>query len=139
MTAFGGRLRGVGTSDATTRGIRVRVRSRYVPERSSPEEDAWFFAYTVQIVNESEQTVQLRSRHWIITDANGRTEEVKGPGVVGAQPVLEPGGSFEYNSACPLPTSFGTMHGSYQMVSEDGERFDVEIAAFSLSEPYAVN
>lgn len=127
------------TSDTCTRGVRVQVKSRYVPERSNPEHDAWFFAYTVTLTNEGEDTVKLLTRHWIITNANGDVEEVRGPGVVGAQPVLEPGESFEYTSACPLPTAFGTMHGTYQMVTEDGERFDAEIAPFSLSMPYAVN
>jgi len=127
------------TSEISTRGIRVKVRSRYVPERSSPEQDAWFFAYTVLVTNEGDASVQLMSRHWIITNANGQTEEVRGPGVIGAQPVLEPGESFEYTSACPLPTAFGTMHGTYQMVTKEGERFDAEIAPFSLSMPYAMN
>ena len=127
------------TSEAITRGVRVEVKSRYVPERSSPEQGAWFFAYTVQITNDGQDTVQLISRHWIITNADGHVEEVRGPGVVGAQPVLEPGQSFEYTSACPLPTAFGTMHGTYQMVTKDGEQFDAEIAAFGLSLPYAVN
>ena len=129
----------MGTSDTSTRGVRVKVRARYVPERSDPERDAWFFAYTVDIINEGSTTVQLLTRHWVITNANGHVEEVRGPGVVGAQPVLQPGESFEYTSACPLPTAFGTMHGSYQMITEDGERFDAEIAPFSLSMPYAVN
>lgn len=129
----------MGSSEAITRGVKVVVQSRYVPERSSPENDAWFFAYAVQVTNEGDTKVQLLSRHWIITNANGDTEQVRGPGVVGAQPVLEPGASFEYTSACPLPTAFGTMHGTYQMVTDDGERFDAEIAAFSLSRPYAVN
>ncbi|MCA9708515.1 MAG: Co2+/Mg2+ efflux protein ApaG [Myxococcales bacterium] len=129
----------MGTSDTCTRGVRVQVASRYVPERSDPEHGAWFFAYTVNLVNEGEVTVQLLTRHWIITDANGSVEEVRGPGVVGAQPVLEPGESFEYTSACPLRTAFGTMHGSYQMITEDGEPFDAEIAPFSLNMPYAVN
>lgn len=110
-----------------------------MPERSNPDKGAWFFAYTVLVTNEGEDTVQLVSRHWIITNADGEVEEVRGPGVVGAQPVLAPGESFEYTSACPLPTAFGTMHGSYQMVTEAGERFDAEIAPFSLSMPYAVN
>jgi ApaG protein len=127
------------SSEATTRGIAVRVRSRYVPEQSDPDEGTWLFAYTVVISNTSEHVVQLVSRHWIITDANGHVEEVRGPGVVGAQPVLRPGESFEYTSACPLRTTFGTMHGSYQMIEESGETFDAEIAAFSLSMPYAVN
>src|SRR5688572_6848439 len=131
-------------SEATTRGISVRVQSRYVPERSEPEHAdpqrrGWFFAYTIVISNHGEDTVQLLSRHWVITDAEGRVEEVRGPGVVGAQPVLRPGESFEYTSACPLRTPFGTMHGTYQMVTESGEQFDAEIAAFSLSTPYALN
>lgn len=129
----------VSSSEASTRGVRIQVRSRYVPERSSPEHGAWFFAYTVLITNDGDTTVQLLSRHWIITNADGHVEEVRGPGVVGAQPVLGPGESFEYTSACPLPTAFGTMHGSYQMVTEDGERFDADIAPFSLNMPYAVN
>lgn len=137
--AFEGTLRFVASSETSTRGVRVQVRSRYVPERSSPEHGAWFFAYTVLITNEGDTTVQLISRHWIITNADGDVEEVRGPGVVGAQPVLERGESFEYTSACPLPTAFGTMHGTYQMVTEDGERFDAEISPFSLSMPYAVN
>jgi ApaG protein len=83
--------------------------------------------------------MQLISRHWVITDADGKVEEVRGPGVVGAQPVLRPGERFQYTSACPLRTSFGTMHGTYQMVTDDGDRFDAEIAAFSLSTPYALN
>ncbi len=127
------------TSDASTRGVRIEVKSRYVPEHSNPEQDAWFFAYTVLITNDGEATVQLISRHWIITNADGQEQEVRGPGVVGAQPVLEPGESFEYTSACPLPTKVGTMHGTYQMVTAEGEKFDAEIAPFSLRTPYAVN
>jgi ApaG protein len=129
----------VSTSEAITRGIEVRVESRYVPEQSDPDRGGWLFAYTVRIANQGEETVQLISRHWIITDGNGNVEEVRGPGVVGAQPVLRPGESFEYTSACPLRTDFGTMHGTYQMLTEDGEYFDAEISAFSLSTPYAVN
>jgi ApaG protein len=129
----------VSSSDARTRGVRIQVKSRFVSERSSVDHGTWFFAYTVLITNESATTVQLMSRHWIITNADGHVEEVRGPGVVGAQPVLQPGESFEYTSGCPLPTAFGTMHGSYQMVTEDGERFDADIAPFSLSMPYAVN
>ncbi|MFN7954601.1 MAG: Co2+/Mg2+ efflux protein ApaG [bacterium] len=129
----------MGTSEATTRSVRVSVRSQYVPERSSPSQGEWFFVYTVRIANEGEETVQLVSRHWIITDANGHVEEVKGPGVVGETPILEPGDFFEYTSACPLSTPFGSMRGTYQMVSAKNERFDAEIAAFSLSEPYSIN
>lgn len=127
------------SSEAVTNGIKVRVQSRYVPEQSDPEGGGWLFAYTVRVANEGHETVQLMSRHWVITDANGHTEEVRGPGVVGAQPVLRPGESFEYTSACPLRTSFGTMHGTYQMLTEDGTAFDATIDAFSLSLPYAVN
>lgn len=126
------------SSEVTTRGIHVAVRSRYVPERSEPGV-GWFFAYTVSIANRGAVKAQLMSRHWVITDANGRVEEVDGPGVVGEQPVLAPGESFEYTSACPLPTSFGTMQGSYQMVTDEGEAFDAEIAPFTLAEPHAVN
>jgi len=117
----------------------VRVESRYVPEQSNPERGGWLFAYTVRIANRGDDTVQLVSRHWVITDANGETEEVRGPGVVGAQPILKPGETFEYTSACPLGTAFGTMHGSYQMVTDAGEPFEAEIAAFSLSTPYGLN
>lgn len=126
-------------SEAITRGVRVRVRPRYIAEQSDPSRGEWFFAYTVVITNEGETTVQLVSRHWLITDASGKVEEVRGPGVVGAQPVLQKGESFEYTSACPLRTPFGTMHGTYQMVLEGGERFDAEIAPFKLHTPYAVN
>ena len=126
-------------SVAVTRGVRVEVQSRHDAERSRPQEKHWFFAYTVRITNESSRTVQLLSRHWIITDGDGRVEQVRGPGVVGKQPTLAPGQSFEYSSFCPLRTSFGTMHGTYQMVDAAGGRFDVEIAAFALSPPHAIN
>ena len=127
------------SSSATTRGVRVDVESRYLPERSRPAENEWFFVYMIRIVNEGSETVRLISRHWIITDANGEVEEVRGPGVVGKQPVLRPGTEFEYTSFCPLPTSFGTMHGTYQMVTETREPFDAEIAPFALGEPYSIN
>jgi ApaG protein len=126
-------------SEALTRGIRVRVRSAYVPERSDPTANQWFFVYSVRISNEGTESAQLISRHWIITDANGGVQEVKGPGVVGEQPVLGPGEAFEYTSACPLPTAFGSMSGTYQMVTNGGETFDAEIAPFTLAEPHAVN
>ena len=126
-------------SEAVTRNIRVSVQARYVEARSQPEEGLWFFAYRVQLENLGDETVQLISRHWVITDGEGRVEEVRGPGVVGEQPVLEPGGIFHYTSACPLATAFGAMHGSYQMVTADGERFDAEIAPFSLSLPHALH
>jgi ApaG protein len=127
------------SSEAVTRGVRVRVRAQYAPEHSQPKQKQWFFYYTVRISNEGTESVQLVSRHWIITDANEQVEEVRGPGVVGQQPVLAPGESFQYTSGCPLKTPFGTMHGTYQMLTENGERFDAEVAAFTLSEPYTVH
>ncbi len=127
------------TSEAVTQGIRVQVQSQYDPSRSRPHQNQWFFLYTVRIANESSVTVQLLSRHWIITDATGHVEEVRGPGVVGEQPVLEPRQSFEYTSGCPLTTPFGSMHGTYQMATAGGERFDATIAAFTLSEPHALH
>jgi ApaG protein len=124
------------SSEATTRNIRIRVQAQYDPGRSSPRNNQWFFLYTVNISNESDDTVQLLSRHWVITDGMGKVEEVRGPGVIGKQPKLAPGQSFEYTSGCPLTTPFGSMHGNYQMVNQAAEQFDVEIAPFTLSEPY---
>lgn len=122
-------------SAAVTRGVLVEVASAYVPNRSSPDEGEFFFAYTVRIANGSTQTVQLLSRHWIITDGRGRVEEVRGPGVIGQQPVLKPGEAFQYTSACPLSTPYGTMRGTYEMRCADGTRFDAEIAPFELAIP----
>jgi len=129
----------VNSSEATTRGVRVEVESRYLPEKSDPGRKRWFFAYDIRISNDGDDVVQLLTRHWIITDGNGNVEEVKGPGVVGNQPVLAPGESFEYTSFCPLTTPFGTMEGSYQMVTDGGADFDAVIAQFALSEPMTVN
>ncbi len=126
-------------SEATSDDIRIRVHSRYVPERSEPEAEEWFFIYTVEVANLGDRPAKLLSRHWIITDAEGKVQEVKGPGVIGEQPRLEAGQSFTYTSACPLKTQFGTMHGTFQMVRDDGAKFDAEIAAFSLGEPNAIN
>jgi ApaG protein len=126
-------------SDATTRGIRVQVESFYDEERSSPQESYYFFSYQVRISNLGDERVQLISREWIITDANGEQQRVQGPGVVGEQPVLRPGEAFEYTSFCPLETPVGTMHGSYHMVLADGSSFEAEIAPFALAVPNAVN
>jgi ApaG protein len=123
------------TSEATTRNIRVSVHAQYDPGRSRPQQSLWFFLYTVSITNEGHDPVQLISRHWVITDGMGKVEEVQGPGVVGNQPVLAPGQSFEYTSGCPLRTPFGCMHGTYQMISQGEEQFDIEIAPFTLTEP----
>ena len=127
------------TSDATTQGIRVQVVSRYSPERSQPSGNKWFFLYTVTISNEGAEAVQLLTRHWVITDGAGHVEEVRGPGVVGKQPTLAPGESFEYTSGCPLSTPFGSMKGTYHMVTDRGERFESEIAPFCLQGPYSIH
>ena len=118
---------------AVTRNIAVTVSARFVPN----DDNRYFWAYTVEIRNRSNITVQLKTRHWIITDGVGKTEEVRGAGVVGEQPVLEPGAAFEYTSGVPLPTPSGIMTGTYGMVTLDGERFDVAIPAFSLDSPAA--
>jgi ApaG protein len=122
---------------ATTRKIEVTVTPRYIPERSSPAENEYFWAYTIEIVNRGGETVQLKTRHWRITDALGRVQEVRGAGVVGEQPVLKPGQSFEYTSGVPLQTPSGFMVGTYGMVTETGETFDIDIPAFSLDSPAA--
>ena len=127
------------SSEAVTHGIRVRVVSQYVADRSDPPAKRWFFAYTIFILNEGATPAQLMSRHWVITDGNGKVEEVRGAGVVGRQPLLGPGESFEYTSSCPLETSFGVMEGTYRMVTSAGHSFDVRIAPFALSEPFAIN
>lgn len=114
--------------------FRVEVQPRYLPEQSEPQEDLYTFAYTITITNTGQAASQLISRHWLITDAGGGIEEVKGLGVVGQQPLLKPGESFQYTSGCRLPTPNGTMEGSYFFVAEDGERFEVEIPAFQLSD-----
>jgi ApaG protein len=121
---------------AVTRGIQITVTPRYLAERSSVEDDRYFWAYTIEIVNAGAITVQLKNRHWKITDANGQMQEVRGPGVVGEQPTLAPGERFEYTSGVPLTTPTGLMHGSYEMVTEAGEKFDVEVPAFSLDSPH---
>jgi ApaG protein len=113
----------------------VSVRPQFVPEHSDPDEDKFLFAYTVTIRNTGDITAQLISRHWIITDANNKIEEVQGLGVVGEQPVLKPGESFEYTSGCPIGTPVGSMRGSYQCVAEDGTRFEAPIREFLLSMP----
>ena len=122
-------------SEAVTHDVRVEVESQYLAGHSEPFESKWAFSYTVRITNEGNETVKLLSRHWIVTDANDETEETKGAGVVGKQPVLGPGESFEYTSWCPLKTPSGVMRGTYQMTTEDGKTFDIEIAPFVLTEP----
>lgn len=124
--------------EATTRGIRVRVTPAYVEDRSTPAESYFFWAYTVEIDNLGQETVQLKSRFWRIVDSSGHMEEVKGAGVVGQTPVIEPGQSFSYTSGCPLKTPSGIMSGSYQMIDSSGRLFDIAVPAFSLDSPYAV-
>ena len=122
---------------AKTRTITVTVMPVYIDERSDPAENRWFWAYRVAIANEGRHTVQLLSRYWRITDSHGKTEEVRGPGVVGEQPVLKPGERFEYTSGCPLGTPSGFMVGTYTMIDETGERFEVDIPGFALDLPDA--
>ena len=120
----------------TTDDIRVAVRPIYLDQQSSPEEANYVWAYQVRIENRGRETVQLLNRYWHITDAVGRVQEVRGPGVVGEQPVLAPGEAFEYTSGCPLATPSGIMVGSYEMQRDDGQRFEVSIPAFSLDSPH---
>jgi ApaG protein len=115
--------------------IRVTARSAFLPEQSDEQAERYVFAYTIRITNEGAASAQLISRHWIITDAANQVQEVRGLGVIGEQPVLRPGESFEYSSGSSLPTSVGTMRGTYQMVAEDGTQFDAEIPSFTLSVP----
>ena len=121
---------------AVTRNIQITVEPRFIPEQSDPGENQFFWAYTIVIANLGGESVQLRNRHWKITDGKGQLHEVKGAGVIGKQPVLEPGESFEYTSGCPLTTPQGIMAGSYEMRSARGERFNVEVPAFSLDSPH---
>jgi ApaG protein len=123
---------------AVTRNIEVTVTPRFVAERSSPANGYFFWAYTINIKNLGRDTVQLKTRHWRIVDAAGKEQEVKGPGVVGEEPLLKPGEAFEYTSGVPLPTPSGFMHGTYGMVTVDQQaNFDIEIPAFSLDSSYA--
>jgi ApaG protein len=126
-------------SSAVTEGIRVDVQSAYRQDRSDPSVNRWLFTYSVRIRNEGESNAQLVSRHWIITDANGEREEVQGDGVVGHQPNLEPGESFDYTSFCILKTPHGSMRGSYRMVRNDGTTFEAVIAPFPLVVPGSLN
>lgn len=126
-------------SDTTTNGIRVQVTTKYLAERSAPREQEFWFAYFIRISNVGEETAQLVSRHWIITNADGEEQEVRGEGVVGEQPVLEPGAVYNYNSFCNLKTSVGTMHGEYTMVRPTGDTFEARIAPFTLAIPNALN
>lgn len=119
--------------------IEISVKTEYQPERSDPGDGVHFYAYTITIHNAGALPCQLLSRHWIITDANGHVEEVRGPGVVGKQPVLRPGESHTYTSGCPLRTKVGSMRGSYQMVNSRGEAFEAEIPAFTLAQRFAIN
>jgi len=121
---------------ATTAGIEVSVTPRFMPEESSPKEGRFFWAYTVEIVNHGLEPVRLRRRHWLITDGRGRQQDVRGPGVVGEEPVIEAGSSFRYTSGCPLETPDGIMAGTYEMEGPSGQRFPVEIPAFPLDSPH---
>ena len=121
---------------STTNAITVTVKPVYLEDQSEPDKGHYVWAYTVRIENGSDGTIQLKTRHWRVTDALGRTQEVRGKGVVGEQPILSPGDSFEYTSGTPLDTPSGIMVGSYQMATDDGDLFDVDIPAFSLDSPH---
>lgn len=129
----------IGCSTAVTRGVRVNVRSAFVPERSSESKSRYFFVYQIEIRNEGTETIQLISRHWRISNGFGEVEEIRGLGVIGQQPVIEPGRSFEYSSFCPLSTAVGMMEGTYQLVTGDGAQFDARIETFTLAAPNALN
>ncbi len=120
----------------STRSIQVTVEPKYLDDQSEPDEDHYVWAYSIRIENKGAETVRLRNRYWQITDAQGRVQEVRGPGVVGEQPTLEPGESFEYTSGTPLATPSGFMKGAYEMETNSGEMFDVVVPAFSLDSPY---
>ncbi|MGL4727417.1 MAG: Co2+/Mg2+ efflux protein ApaG [Bosea sp. (in: a-proteobacteria)] len=120
---------------AMTRGIVVDVRPDFMPDRSVPAQGQFFWSYTVEIINQSSDVVQLLTRHWVITDAHGKVQEVKGDGVIGQQPKLAPGSTFTYTSGCPLTTPEGTMEGRYGMLSQTGERFEIAIPLFALDSP----
>jgi ApaG protein len=126
-------------SVAITNGVKVTVSTVYVPSQSAPSSKRYVFAYTIRIANEGIRTVQLKNRHWVITHGSGKVEEVRGPGVVGQQPILEPGEHFEYTSGCVLETPRGTMHGSYEMHEAGGEIFEAEVSTFTLSMPHTLN
>ena len=121
---------------ATTRNITVKVEPQFLSEQSDPASDQYVWLYTINIENGSTDVVQLLNRHWIITNAMGHVEEVQGPGVIGEQPILQPGDSFQYTSGCPLRTPSGMMVGTYEMVGPGDERFDIDIPAFSLDRPH---
>jgi ApaG protein len=121
---------------SVTRDIQITVLPEFLADRSDVDEAQFFWAYTVEIANRGDVTVQLTARHWKITDANGRLEEVSGPGVVGEQPVLKPGETFRYTSGCPLSTPSGIMAGTYRMVDEKGQVFEAAIPVFSLDSPF---
>lgn len=125
-----------GTYETTTREVTVTVETFYLDDQSMPDDNHFVWAYHIRIENNGRETVQLISRYWHITDSNGNVQEVRGDGVVGEQPVLGPGEAFEYTSGTPLPTSSGIMVGAYQMMSETGESFDVDVPPFSLDSPY---
>lgn len=123
------------SEEASTRAITVRVSVSYLPEQSEPQRGRWFWAYHIRIENHGESTVQVLTRHWIITDGRGHRHSVEGEGVVGEQPAIIPGGSFDYVSGCPLSTPTGSMQGSYHVIDEDGTTFDVAIPKFALTAP----
>jgi ApaG protein len=126
-------------SETVTGGIRVHVSAVYSDAHSMPAQSRWFFLYTIRISNEGDEEVQLLRRHWYITHGTGKVEEVEGPGVVGEQPKLAPGQSFEYTSGCPLESPFGSMYGQYRMATKNGTEFDAEVALFELRQAASIH
>ena len=122
-----------------SKSVSVEVNPNYLPSRSDLSKPIFFFSYSIKIKNFSGETVQLKSRYWNITDGNGNVEEIRGPGVVGKQPFIKNGDTFEYTSYCPLPTDFGVMHGYFDMISDNGKKFKTKISPFRLSIPHSVN
>ncbi len=123
----------------STRFTKIEVSPNYVPSRSDLSKPIFFFSYHIKITNISNDTIQLHSRYWNITDGNGNVEEIRGPGVVGRQPHIKSGETFEYTSYCPLPTNFGVMHGYFEMVNDNGAKFNAKISPFRLTTPFSVN
>ena len=126
------------SGEAETRDVTVRVAVSYLPDQSEPDRGRWFWTYHIRIENQGPVTIQLLSRHWLITDGRGHQHSVEGEGVIGEQPMIPPGGSFDYVSGCPLSTPTGSMRGTYQMIAEDGSAFDVEIPRFALLAPAVI-
>lgn len=132
-------MNSLGISELITRNMKISVSTEYIESRSDPKSGYYFFSYTVTLTNQGPETIQLLARHWLVTDSTNRTEQIRGLGVVGEQPIIKPGESYTYTSFCPLPTPFGTMEGSYQVINQEGEEFDLIIPIFTLAHPHSIH